>query len=93
MAGSSMNAFMNSRKFINKPNYQQNNMNDSKLDFNPPNTEMMLTTSNNFKKRIGSAENQKQAILPNLNAVRRHNIPLKGIFKLEYFELLIGFTM
>lgn len=78
MTNPSMNAFMNPRRFM-KPAYPFSVNNESKLEFNPPNSEFVLTTSNQIKKRVSSAELQKQAILPNLNAVRRHNIPLKGL--------------
>jgi len=78
MTNPSMNAFMNQRKFL-KPSYPLSINNESKLDFNPPNSEFILTSTNQMKKGCGSAELHKQAILPNLNAVRRHNIPLKGL--------------
>ncbi len=78
MTNPSMNAFMNQRKFL-KPMYPFSINNESKFDFNPPNSEFILTSTNQMKKGSGSAEPHKQAILPNLNAVRRNNIPLKGL--------------
>ena len=76
MSHSSMNAFINARKplFI-KQAYPLNPFNNDKLDFQPPVNEFILT-SNNQCKKLGL---DKQPILPNLNAVKRHNIPLKGL--------------
>lgn len=91
MTNSSLNAFLHARKnpFVSQKTSAfgppASTYNDCKLDFNPPNTntDFVLTTSNQYSlqpKRPIPAFNDtnKHAILPNLNAVRRHNIPLKG---------------
>lgn len=81
MTNSSISAFINARKNTYMKNtYPVSTYNDSKLDFNPPSNEFILSTTNQQKKMTGSAEKDKQAILPNLNAVKRNNIPLKGFY-------------
>lgn len=80
MTNSSISAFINARKNnYMKSSYPMSTYNESKLDFNPPNNDFILTTTTQQKKMSGSAEKDKQAILPNLNAVKRNNIPLKGL--------------
>ena len=81
MTNSSISAFINARKNnYMKSSYPMSTYNESKLDFNPPNNDFILTTTTQQKKMSGSAEKDKQAILPNLNAVKRNNIPLKGTY-------------
>ena len=100
MTNSSFNAFMHARTktFISQKNSgfgpPASSCNECKLDFNPPNTnnEFILTTTNQYhlqqKKQLN--DTNRQAILPNLNAVRRHNIPLKGKTTTSFFILTKG---
>ncbi len=81
MTHSSLNAFLNARKnlFV-KQTYPFNPFGNDKLDFQPPATDFILTTTNQSKKLgFNDSKQQQQPILPNLSAVKRNNIPLKGL--------------